>query len=66
MVGWGGGGFRLKMNSASQGGGRILDLDRQRGGGLENWTIFMGVICVSSLICAEHLEFKYVKYMLFL
>ena len=30
--------------------GKILDIDGQGGGGLENWTIFMDVICVSSLI----------------
>ena len=38
------------------GGGRILDVDRQGGGwgGLENWTIFVDVICVSSI--TEHLR----------
>ena len=30
-------------------GGRILDVHGQGVGGLENWTIFMDVICVSCL-----------------
>ena len=30
-------------------GGRILGVHGQGVGGLENWTIFMDVICVSSL-----------------
>ena len=40
---------RLKLDVQGQGGGRILDVDGQGGGGFENWTIFMDVICVSSL-----------------
>ena len=41
-------GVRLKLDVQSQGGGRILDVDRQGCGGLENWTILMDVIYVSS------------------
>ena len=47
-----GGGVRLKLDVQCQEGGRILDVDGQGvkwGGGLENWTIFMDVTCVSSL-----------------
>ena len=40
---------RLKLYVQGQGGDRILDVDGQGGGTLENWTIFMDVICVSSL-----------------
>ena len=36
----------MKLDFQGQGGGRILDVDV---GGLENWTVFMYVICVSSL-----------------
>ena len=40
-------GVRSKLDARSQGGGRSLDVDDQRGlRGLENWTIFMDVICV--------------------
>ena len=40
----------LKLDVQGQGGGRILDVDRQEGwGGPENCTIFMDVIRVSSL-----------------
>ena len=40
----------LELEVQGQGDGRILDFDGQGGvGGLENWTIFMDVICVSSL-----------------
>ena len=48
--GGGGGGVRLKLDVQGQGGERILDVDRRggAGGGLENWTIFMDIICVSS------------------
>ena len=51
---WGAGGFgglgvRFKLDVQVQEGGRILDVDGQRGWGLENWTIFMDVICASSL-----------------
>ena len=47
------GGVHLKLVVQGQGGGRILYVIRQGGGGeggFENWTIFMDVICVSSLI----------------
>ena len=45
-----GGGICLKLDVQGQGGGRILDIDGQGGvGGLENWTILMDVICISSL-----------------
>ena len=37
---------RLKLDVHGQGGGRILDIDGQGVGGLENWTIFMDVIYV--------------------
>ena len=43
------GGICLELDVQSQVGGRIFDVDGQRGGGLENWTIFMDTICVSSL-----------------
>ena len=33
------GGFRLKLDVQDQVSGKILDLDRQGGGGLENWKI---------------------------
>ena len=42
-------GARLKLDVQGQGGGGILDVDGQRGwGGIENWTIFMDIIFVSS------------------
>ena len=41
----------MKVDVQDQGGGRTLDVDGQGGGGLENWIIFMNVICVSSLNC---------------
>ena len=49
-----GGGIRLKLDVQGQGGRRMLDVAGQGGGGwggegLENWTIFMDVICVSFL-----------------
>ena len=43
--------LRLKLDVQGKEGGRILDVDGQRG--LENWTIFMDVICVSSLISVK-------------
>ena len=46
---WRGGGVCLKSDVQGRGGGRILDEAGQGGRGLENWTIFMEVICVSSL-----------------
>ena len=46
----GGRGGCLKWDVQVQGGGRILDIEGQGGVGLELWTIFMDVICVSSLI----------------
>ena len=43
-------GVCLKLDVQGQGGGLILDIDGQGGvGGLDNWTIFMGIIHVSSL-----------------
>ena len=39
----------MKLDVQGQGVGRISDVDGQGQGGLENWTIFMDVICVSSL-----------------
>ena len=42
---------RLKLDVQGQVGGRSLDVDGQGGGGsLENWIIFMNVVCVSSII----------------
>ena len=42
----------LKLDVQSQEGGRILDVNGQGGvRGLENWTILMDVIRVSSLTC---------------
>ena len=46
--GWGE--VRLKLDVQGQASGRILDADGQGIGGLENGTIFMDVICVSSHI----------------
>ena len=46
-------GILLKLDVEDQGGGRILDVGGQREWRwrvTENWTIFLGVICVSSLI----------------
>ena len=44
------GGIFLKFDVQGQKGGRILNVDGQGGvEGLENWTIFMDVICASSL-----------------
>ena len=43
------GGARLELDVQGQGSGRILDVDGQWVWSLENWTIFMDVICVSSL-----------------
>ena len=44
----------MKLYNQGQGGGRILDVAGQglggRGGGPENWTIFLDVICVSPVI----------------
>ena len=42
-------GVRLILDVQSQGGETISDVDGQGVGGLENWTIFMDVICVSSI-----------------
>ena len=44
-----GAGFGSKLDVQGQDGGRISDIDGQGVGGLENWTIFMDVIWVSSL-----------------
>ena len=48
---WREGGIRLNVDVQGQGGGRMLDVVWTRGmGGLENWTVFKDVTCVSSLI----------------
>ena len=53
MSWWGGGeggkGVRLELEFQGQEDASILDVDGQGGGGLENWAIFMDIICVSSL-----------------
>ena len=41
----------MKLDVQGQGGGRILDVAIQGGWGLENWTILMDVIFVSSFTC---------------
>ena len=46
-------GVRLKLEVQDQGDGRISDVAGQGGGGvrgLENWTTFMDVICLLSLM----------------
>ena len=40
----------MKLDAQGQVGGRSLDVDGQGGGSLENWIIFMNVVCVSSII----------------
>ena len=40
----------LKLNIQGQGGGRSWKVGGQGVGSLDNWTIFMDVICISSLI----------------
>ena len=52
--GWG---IRVKLDVQSQGDERILNVDGQGGGCIENWTILMDVICVSSLGLIQS-EFK--------
>ena len=49
LIGWGEGGVHLKLDVQDQGGVKVLDVDGQGSGALENDTIFMEVICVSSL-----------------
>ena len=49
-------GVRLKLDVQGQGGGKFLDVDGQGVGGLGNQTIFMVVICVSSLIALRKLN----------
>lgn len=39
----------MKSDVLGQEGGRILDIDEQGLWGLENWTTFMDVICISSV-----------------
>ena len=46
------------MDVQGQGGGRILDVDGQGGCCLENWTIFMEVMCVSSLTPLRMIKVK--------
>ena len=45
----GGEGVHMKLDVHGQEIGKNVDLDGQGVGGLENWTIFMDVICVSFL-----------------
>ena len=40
---------RLKLDVQCQADRRISNVDGQGMGGLENWTVFMDVVCVSSL-----------------
>ena len=47
----------MKLDVQGLGGGRILDLDILGVWSLENWKIFMDVICVSS-ICVSSLRTK--------
>ena len=50
-------GVRLKLDVQVQAGGRIVDVDGQGGvEGLENWTISMDVICVSSLTVTPEVQ----------
>ena len=42
-------GVPLKLEVQGEGGGKILDVDGQGVRDLENWIIFMDVICASSL-----------------
>ena len=61
---WRGEGVRVKLDVHGQGDGKVLDLDGQGGVGVLkirqfSWTIFMDVICVSSLCIIQfhwHLE----------
>ena len=47
---WRGGWVRLKLDFQGQEGGKMLDVAGQVGRGvLENWTVFLDVICVSLL-----------------
>ena len=40
----------MKLVMEGEGGQRILEVDGQGGlGGIENWTVFMDVICASPL-----------------
>ena len=40
-------GVCLKLDVQGQGGGRISDVDGQGVRGLENWTLFLDVLCAS-------------------
>ena len=46
-------GFHLKLDVQGQGGRTALGVNAQGGRGLEKQTIFMDVICVSSLRISE-------------
>ena len=50
LVEVGGWGVRLKLDVQGQGGGKNLDVDGHGVRGLKNWTVFVDVICVLSLI----------------
>ena len=53
-----GGRVRLKLDVQGQEIGGISDADRQDGvGGLENWRIFMDIICVLSLKGSPQMQF---------
>ena len=53
---------RLKLDVQGQVGGRILDVAWTVGVGFrQNWTIYMGVICVSSLTCIKKFWSHYLK-----
>ena len=47
----------MKLDAPSQGGGRILDVNGQGVGGLENWIIFMDFICLSFIRTLNFLFF---------
>ena len=57
-MGRGGEGVRLKLDVQGQRGAKILDVDGQGVRSLENQTIFMDVICLSSLMIFEHMNFS--------
>ena len=53
----------MKLGVQSQGGGRIMDVNGQGGlgRGLENWTIFLNVICLSFLNVFYRCPEKYIS-----
>ena len=56
-VGWGWwkSGVDLKLEVQGQGGGRCQDVDEPGGRAVKNWTLFMDVVCVSSLYVLNRL-----------